>query len=140
MDANDRRSGPPPTLGAVRRLEGPELVAYDVLPTALAARVRVVEVPFLPNGADGMTVGTVVFLRDDRDTSGDRALIAHELVHVRQYAEQGPLRFLARYVRDYLRGRRAGSGHRQAYLDIDAEVEARTEEAAWRRRRSAGIR
>ena len=54
----------------MRRLEGPELVAYDVLPRALAKRVRVVEVSVLPNGADGMTVGTVVFVRDDRSTDG----------------------------------------------------------------------
>ncbi len=121
----------------VRRLEGPELVAYDVLPRALAKRVRVVEVPLLPNGADGMTVGPIIFLRDDRSTEGDRALLAHELVHVRQFAEQGAPRFLLSYVRDYLRGRRRGLGHRQAYLDIEAEQEARAEEDAWRRRHGA---
>ena len=118
----------------MRRLEGPELVAYDVLPRALAKRVRVVEVPVLPNGADGMTVGTVVFVRDDRSTDGDRALLAHELVHVRQFAEQGAFRFLGGYARDYLRGRRQGLTHRNAYLAIDAEREARRVEADWRRR------
>ena len=46
----------------MRRLEGPELVAYDVVPRRLAKRVRVVEVPILPNGADGMTVGSVIFV------------------------------------------------------------------------------
>ena len=125
---------------SVRRLEGPELLAYDVVPTDLAAKVRVVEVPFLPNGADGMTVGMIIFVREDRDVSGDRALLAHELVHVRQYAEQGAVGFLTRYARDYLNGRRAGSSHRQAYLDIPAEQEARAEEKAWRHRRSGGLR
>lgn len=119
----------------MRRLEGPELIAYDVVPNDLARRVRVIEVPFLPNGADGMTIGTVVLLRDDRDTSGDRTLMAHELVHVRQFAEQGLIPFLATYARDYLRSRRAGSSHRQAYLDIEAEQEARAEADRWRNRR-----
>ena len=124
----------------MRRLEGPELLAYDVVPNELAKRVRVIEVPFLPNGADGMTIGTIVFLRDDRDTSGDRALMAHELVHVRQFAEQGVIPFFASYVGDYLRGRRAGSNHRQAYLDIEAEQEARAEADRWRNRRRNLVR
>lgn len=124
----------------MRRLEGPELVAYDVLPRDLAAKVRVIEVPYLPNGADGLTVGTTIFLREDRDVSGDRALLAHELVHVRQFAEQGAFGFVSRYLRDYLRGRRAGSSHHQAYLDIPAEQEARAEERSWRHRRSGGLR
>ncbi|MEM9466409.1 MAG: DUF4157 domain-containing protein [Actinomycetota bacterium] len=119
----------------MRRLEGPELVGYDVLPRSLARRVRVVEVPFLPNGADGMTVGNLVFLRDDRSTRGDRALLAHELVHVRQFAEQGALGFLTSYVRDYLGGRRRGLSHREAYLAIDAEREARAIEDDWKDRR-----
>ncbi|MEM9518213.1 MAG: DUF4157 domain-containing protein [Actinomycetota bacterium] len=124
----------------MRRLEGPELIAYDVLPTDLARRVWIMEAPILPNGADGMVIGRTVFLRDDRDASGDRELLAHELVHVRQFAELGLIGFVRSYVRDYLRGRRAGSSHRQAYLDIDAEVEARADASAWRHRRSAGLR
>lgn len=124
----------------MRRLEGPELVAYDVLPNALAKRVRVIEVPFLPNGAAGMTIGTIVLLRDDRDTSGDRALMAHELVHVRQFAEQGVIPFVTSYVGEYLRGRRSGSNHRQAYLDIEAEQEARAEADRWRNRRRHLVR
>ena len=108
----------------MRRLEGPELEAYDLVPHELARRVRVMQVPFLPNHADGMTVGTWIFVRNDDDTSGNRALLAHELVHVRQFAEQGRARFLVRYVREYLRRRWTSCGHRQAYLDITAEVEA----------------
>jgi hypothetical protein len=128
---------PSPYHQRVRRLEGPELEAYDLVPHELARRVRVTQVPFLPNHADGMTVGTWIFVRNDDDASGNRALLAHELVHVRQFAEQGRARFLARYVREYLRRRWTGCGHRQAYLDITAEVEARDEEAAWQRRRSS---
>ena len=40
-----------------------------------------------------MTLGRVILLR--RDHAGDEALLAHELVHVRQWRELGPVRFLA---------------------------------------------
>ena len=119
----------------MRRLEGPELVAYDVLDPDLAKKVRIFEVPVLPRGADGMTIGTWIFLKNDRDRAGDRTLLAHELVHVRQFAELGYLRFSARYLREYLAGLREHRNHRRAYLAIPAEVEARADADAWRRRR-----
>ena len=53
------------------------------------------------------------------------ALVVHELVHVNQWREEGYLRFAWRYVADYVRGRLRGKPHRQAYRDIDYEVEAR---------------
>lgn len=52
-------------------------------------------------------------------------LVVHELVHVRQFAETGYLRFMIRYLTEYLRGRRSGLSQRDAYLAIPAEVEAR---------------
>jgi hypothetical protein len=52
-------------------------------------------------------------------------LVSHELVHVRQWQELGTMRFLRRYLTDYLRGRRKGLGHNQAYLAISLEKEAR---------------
>ena len=58
-----------------------------------------------------------------RRTAGALETLAHELVHVRQYARQGFVPFLVRYLRDYLRGRRRGLSHHEAYLAIDAEVE-----------------
>lgn len=93
-----------------------------------------IEVPVLPNGADGMTIGPFILLRDDRSAGGDRALLAHELVHVRQFAEQGVIRFVLTYAREYVRGRQRGLGHHEAYLAITAEQEARAEADAWRRR------
>jgi hypothetical protein len=118
----------------VRRLEGPELEHYDLDPT-LARRVRIVRVPFLAPGSAGMTIGRVVFLTSDVDRSGTRELLAHELVHVRQYADAGLVPFLARYLRDYMRGLVRLRSHRQAYLAIPAEVDARAEARAWKRRR-----
>ena len=119
----------------MRRLEGPELVAYDVLDPDLAKQVRIFEVPVLPRGADGMTIGSWIFLKDDRDRTGDRALLAHELVHVRQYAERGYLRFSFDYLRHYGAGLLRHRKSKQAYLDIPAEVEARADADDWRRRR-----
>lgn len=62
-------------------------------------------------------------LIDSLSTSG--GLLVHELVHVRQWHDLGVLGFLRRYLGDYLRGRFKGIGHRQAYLDIGLEQEAR---------------
>ena len=55
----------------MRRLEGPEISGYDVISTAVAKRVRIVRVPVLAWGADGMTIGPVIFLRRDDDRSGE---------------------------------------------------------------------
>ncbi|MDW3219976.1 MAG: DUF4157 domain-containing protein [Acidimicrobiales bacterium] len=118
----------------MRRLEGPELVAYDLVPRAVLERVRVQQVPVLPPGASGMTVGRFVFLRRDDDRTGTRELLAHELVHAHQYAEQGLVGFLADYLRDYATGLRRHRSHRAAYLSIPAEAEARSHAAAWRTR------
>jgi hypothetical protein len=52
-------------------------------------------------------------------------LLAHELVHVRQWRELGAARFLWRYLGAYARGRAAGLGHQRAYEAIPLEVEAR---------------
>jgi hypothetical protein len=61
-------------------------------------------------------------LAGDRRALGE--LVVHELVHVRQWRELGVRRFLIRYLTDYWRGRRAGLGHRRAYLAISLEEEA----------------
>jgi hypothetical protein len=72
-----------------------------------------------------MTLGSTVLMR--RDHLGDERLLAHELVHVRQWRELGVPRFLWRYLSDYFRGRLRGLNHRDAYLAIPLEVEARAE-------------
>ena len=51
--------------------------------------------------------------------------VVHELVHVRQFARQGYVRFMSRYLSEYWKGRLRGLDHRTAYLAISAEVEAR---------------
>lgn len=54
----------------------------------------------------------------------NRLLIAHELVHVRQWKETGRVRFLARYLKAYIVGRLRGMSHWEAYARISFEVEA----------------
>jgi hypothetical protein len=75
----------------------------------------------------GMALPWAIYLRPDVVVGDPRrraALIAHELVHVRQWRELGPIRFLAGYVGDYLRGRLGGLGHDAAYRRIALEAEA----------------
>ncbi len=119
----------------MRRLEGPEIESYDVLSRDLAERVRIVRVPVLFFGSDGMTIGRFVLLRTDDDRSGNRKLLAHELVHVRQWHEAGRIGFLRAYLGDYLRELRSSRRHRDAYLAIRAEREAFAEADAWQERR-----
>jgi hypothetical protein len=116
---------------AVRSLSDDEVAAYDVLPPALARRARLVRVPALPGGYSGMTLGRWILLRAEAAPTGTSALVAHELVHVRQWHERGVPRFLARYLADFARGVARHRRWRAAYRDISLEVEARAEAQAW---------
>lgn len=53
------------------------------------------------------------------------ALMVHELTHIDQWRRLGPLGWARTYLGDYLRGRRIGKTHHEAYLEIGLEVEAR---------------
>ena len=114
-----------------RPLDDDEISIFDHVGDELLGRVRLIRTNLLPPAADGMTIGNIVFLRGDRIEQRATGLLAHELVHVRQFAEHGPVRFLTRYLGDYLRNLRACRNHRQAYLDIPFEIEAREEAARW---------
>ncbi len=76
-----------------------------------------------------MTVPWAIYVRTDVLT-GDRpalaGLVTHELVHVRQWAELGPVRFAVQYLKGYVAGRRRGLDHQRAYLAIPLEQEARS--------------
>jgi hypothetical protein len=115
----------------VRRLNGAEIESYDLVPRAIAQRARIQRVPLLPRGASGMTIGRLVFLLRDDVRDGSSQLLAHELVHVRQYREQGYLPFSIRYLWHYFAGLARYRGHQKAYRAIPVEVEAYTAAAAW---------
>lgn len=83
-------------------------------------------------GAAATTIGRTVFVRRGV-VPGDR-LRRHEYEHVLQFHELGRVRFLVRYVAEYLRWRLRRHGHRGAYRRISFEVRAE-----WRARRTLGI-
>ncbi len=112
-----------------RSLSRAEVEWSDLVPAPVARRARLHRVRVLPPGAQGMTVGRHVLL--GRGHEDRPVLVAHELVHARQYAERGLVPFLARYLTDYLRNLLRLRSHRQAYLAIPAEVEARAEAKRW---------
>ena len=114
-----------------RTLDTDEITSFFHVNDELLKRVRLVRTNLLPPAAAGMTVGNVVFLRGDRIEQKASTLLAHELVHVRQFAELGPARFLIQYVGAYLRNLRTYKNHREAYLEIPFEIEARREASEW---------
>lgn len=75
-----------------------------------------------------MTVGNDIFVTHDKydDMVGGRnpVLLLHELVHVHQWRREGPARFLARYVCDYVWNRLIGLDHHLAYRAIGFEAAA----------------
>jgi len=75
-----------------------------------------------------ITLGRRIYLsRDlmDRGREKVEATLKHELEHVRQVRENGLIRFLFIYLRDYIRLRRQGLDSSAAYAAIPFEVEAR---------------
>jgi len=90
-------------------------------------------------GASAVTLGSAVLFSAqgwrevDRVSDQGLILLAHELVHVRQYREYGLVSFLWRYGREYAAGRFRGRSHDQAYRGISFEKEARRGEDVARR-------
>lgn len=104
-------------------LDAEEQDRYAHVPVQDSARARVVVLPWLVAGIAGMTLGRWVLVRCGHET--DRPLLAHELVHVRQWREDGAVGFLARYLGAYALARVRGHGHWDAYRAIPYEAEAR---------------
>ncbi len=103
-------------------LDAPEGRFTHVDPVDVA-RAKIVVVPWLTPGVLAMTLGRYVLVRRGNETNVE--LIAHELVHVQQWREQGRFGFLRAYLGDYVRGRRSGLGHWDAYRAIRVERIAR---------------
>ena len=107
----------------LRRLSAREQDRYAHVPALDRARARILVVPAWLPGIDATTLGRLVVVKRGREE--DRVLVAHELVHVRQWRELGVLGFLRAYLGEYVAGRRTGLGHRDAYARISFEREAR---------------
>lgn len=82
-----------------------------------------------PPGARAITIWSLIVMRSR--AVGDRRLLRHELNHVRQWHEHGPVGFLARYLGAYLSSRARLYPHWAAYRRIPFEVEAE-----WQARRA----
>lgn len=115
----------------MRRLTAEEVAGYDLVPAEIARRARVQKVPVLAPGTAGMTLGRLILVLRDDDRSGRRPLLAHELVHVEQYADLGRARFLWRYLREYVSNLLRLRRHRQSYLAVSFETEARAATDRW---------
>lgn len=85
--------------------------------------------PFLMRNVVAITLGRRIWV-SERACDDLDIILRHERVHVRQMAEHGLLPFLWKYVRDYLRNRRRGMTHDEAYLAIPFELEAVAAERA----------
>jgi hypothetical protein len=107
----------------VRALTPEEQARHPHVPAEDRERARLVVVPVLTPGIAGMTLGRWILLR--RGHEHDHGLVAHELVHVRQWRELGLARFLWRYLGAYFRGRLRGLRHADAYAAIPFERAAR---------------
>lgn len=93
-------------------------------------RVRLVPKSFRflwPRWVAAMTMPWAIYVRGDLLAASPEVLgrtIAHEMVHVRQWKQLGPVRFLYRYLGSYLGNRLAGMNHVDAYRSIPLELEA----------------
>lgn len=123
-----------------RPLNDTEIESYDMVSADVARRVKVIDVPFLPGGYAGMTLGRTVLVSKPVEADGNSALLAHELVHVRQWSELGVVGFSARYLGDFARNLGTYRRWSRAYRNIGAEVEARHEATDWLRRRTRDAR
>lgn len=86
------------------------------------AGYRVVRGGPVPPQADAITLGRTIIVRER--AADHPGLLAHELVHVRQFRALGVPRFMLRYIGSYLRFRLGGFGHMASYRRIPLEVEA----------------
>ncbi|MEZ5375476.1 MAG: hypothetical protein R2733_03130 [Acidimicrobiales bacterium] len=124
-----------PATPRLRRLSDTEIASYEHLDPALARRVRVAKIPLLPGRYLGMTLGPLVLMQSCEPDDGTSALLAHELVHVRQWREQGTVGFAANYLRSFATGWWQCRRWHEAYRNIPAEVEARAEASKWAEQR-----
>lgn len=87
--------------------------------------------PFLQRGVIGIALGRRIYIAPEmleRPAGEVEQLIRHELAHVRQVARLGLIRFLWRYLAEYIALRRQGKSSSAAYNAISFEREAREAE------------
>ena len=80
--------------------------------------------PWLFRDVAAITLGSRIYLGAGIAEDQLETVLRHELVHVRQAAENGLLLFFWRYGREYLGNRRRGMPPHQAYRAISFERDA----------------
>src|SRR2546422_6504571 len=75
--------------------------------------------PFLFPGVIALTLGRTIYVA--REAVDIDRLIRHELAHVKQVSRLGLVRFLFRYVGEYVGNRRRGFKAAEAYRRISFE-------------------
>ncbi len=84
--------------------------------------VRIVELPFMKPGSDAIATGRIIFVQSDKADEAD--LLAHELVHVCQWEEQG-ISFLWGYTSEYTKNLAEYGDLDTAYIELSFEKQAR---------------
>jgi hypothetical protein len=79
---------------------------------------------FLLRNVAAITLGRRIYFAPNLSREKVERFLRHELVHVRQIARLGLVRFYWRYLLEYLRLRRQGLRHFDAYRNISFEIEA----------------
>jgi uncharacterized protein DUF4157 len=95
--------------------------------------ITLVPMPSIVEKALGPRVHAITLMRTimvhpalfDRVVAGDEPeLLAHELIHVAQWEDDGVCAFLWHYLKDYARLRLLGANHDAAYRGIGYEYQA----------------
>ena len=98
-------------------LDGVKLLAMPpVLERLLGQHVHAITI--------GRTVAINPKVFEDVLKGSEPELLAHELIHVAQWEDQGIFAFAWAYMRDYLRLRLLGATHDAAYRSIGFEYQA----------------
>lgn len=81
---------------------------------------------FWARGITAVALPWGIFVHPERlGGPGLGPLMVHELTHIEQWRRLGPWGWARSYLGDYVRHRRAGMPHGDAYRSIGLEVEAR---------------
>jgi len=118
-----------------RRLNLTELSSYDVLPDEILKNVKVIKMPRISKTFTGITLGKYIFLSKKLEYDGKSLLIAHELVHVRQWHELGVIGFLWKYLSEFFKGLVKEKNWMKAYNKISLEQEAQLIANLWQERK-----
>jgi hypothetical protein len=119
----------------VSRLSDEEVALFDAVSATDARHARFAHSRLMPPGVSGITFGHLVVIRNGISTTERPDLYLHELVHVEQYRIHGMAKFLLRYLREYVVNLWRLRSHRQSYLAIPFEREARERVEGWAEQR-----